>query len=58
MRVLKNQMNSIEMKVAQECKEAFHELQTNMNALAGSVPQGVSFIPFLTYPDYAARVSF
>uniref|UniRef100_A0A915EUN6 Sema domain-containing protein n=1 Tax=Ditylenchus dipsaci TaxID=166011 RepID=A0A915EUN6_9BILA len=58
MRYLKNQMNSIEMKVAQECKEAFHELQTNMNALAGSMPQGASFIPFLSYPDYAARILF
>jgi len=46
------------MRVAQECKEAFHELQTNMNALAGSVPQGSSFIPFLPYVDYAARILF
>ncbi|KAI1715743.1 plexin cytoplasmic rasGAP domain-containing protein [Ditylenchus destructor] len=58
MRYLKNQMNSIEMRVAQECKEAFHELQTNMNAIAGSLPQGASFIPFLTYQDYAARILF
>jgi plexin A len=43
--------------VAQECKEAFHELQTNMNALAGSMPQG-SFIPFRSYTDYVARVLF
>lgn len=56
LRYLKTQMNSIEMKVAQECKEAFHELQTNMNALVGSVPQGASFIPFFSYRDYAARV--
>uniref|UniRef100_A0A1I8BP85 Sema domain-containing protein n=1 Tax=Meloidogyne hapla TaxID=6305 RepID=A0A1I8BP85_MELHA len=55
---LKAQMNSIEMRVAQECKEAFHELQTNMNALAGSVPQGASFIPFLPYSVYAARILF
>lgn len=55
---LKNQITTIEMKVAQECKEAFHELQTNMNALAGSVPQGTSFIPYLSYYNYASRVSF
>lgn len=55
---LKAQMNSIEMRVAQECKEAFHELQTNMNALAGSMPQGASFIPFLPYAVYAARILF
>ncbi|KAL3114962.1 hypothetical protein niasHT_011398 [Heterodera trifolii] len=58
LRYLKAQMNSIEMRVAQECKEAFHELQTNINALAGSVPQGTSFIPFLPYADYAARILF
>uniref|UniRef100_A0A914ID92 Sema domain-containing protein n=1 Tax=Globodera rostochiensis TaxID=31243 RepID=A0A914ID92_GLORO len=58
LRYLKAQMNSIEMRVAQECKEAFHELQTNINALAGSVPQGMSFIPFLPYAEYAARILF
>lgn len=58
LRYLKNQINTIEIKVAQECKEAFHELQTNINALAGSMPQGTSFIPFLTYSDYASRVNF
>lgn len=46
-----------EMRVAQECKEAFHELQTNINALAGSMPQG-SFIPYRSYRDYIARVLF
>lgn len=45
------------MRVAQECKEAFHELQTNINALAGSMPQG-SFIPYRSYRDYIARVLF
>ncbi|KAF7629263.1 Sema domain-containing protein [Meloidogyne graminicola] len=55
---LKAQMTSIEMRVAQECKEAFHELQTNMNALVGSMPQGASFIPFLPYTIYASRILF
>lgn len=53
---LKNQMQTIEMKVAQECKAAFVELQTNMNALAHSAPQGSSFIPLLSYRDYIARI--
>lgn len=57
LRFLKNQMSSIEMKVAQECKAAFVELQTSMNAIAHSMPQGASFIPLLPYRDYAARVS-
>jgi len=30
----------------------------SMNALAGSVPQGASFIPFLPYSVYAARILF
>lgn len=58
LRTLKHQMTSIEMKVAQECKEAFHELQTNLNAIAGSLPDGTSFIPFLSYQDYTARILF
>jgi plexin A len=29
-----------------------------MNALAGSMPQGASFIPFLPYAVYAARILF
>jgi hypothetical protein len=58
LRFLKNQMSSIEMKVAQECKAAFVELQTNMNAIAHSMPQGSSFIPLLTYKDYTARILF
>ena len=58
LRTLKHQMTSIEMKVAQECKEAFHELQTNLNAIAGSLPDGTSFIPFLSYYDYSSRILF
>lgn len=46
------------LKVASECKEAFAELQTDINAAplgAGEVgPQ----IPFLTYKDYASQVLF
>ena len=56
MKSLKNQMDTIEMKVAAECKEAFAELQTSMNQMAAELPTGTPIIPFLTYRDYAARV--
>lgn len=56
MRCLKNQIDQIEMKVAAECKEAFAELQTSMNALAADLPLGTPFIPFLSYKEYTARV--
>ncbi|MFH4977135.1 hypothetical protein AB6A40_003844 [Gnathostoma spinigerum] len=58
MKYLKNQMDAIEMKVASECKEAFAELQTSMDALAADLPLGTPFIPFLSYKEYAARVLF
>uniref|UniRef100_A0A7E4UM35 Sema domain-containing protein n=1 Tax=Panagrellus redivivus TaxID=6233 RepID=A0A7E4UM35_PANRE len=58
MLTMKHQMTTIEMKIAQECKEAFHELQTNLNAIAGSLPEGTPFIPFLSYQDYTARILF
>uniref|UniRef100_F1KRH2 Plexin-A4 n=1 Tax=Ascaris suum TaxID=6253 RepID=F1KRH2_ASCSU len=58
MKHLRNQIDQIEMKVATECKEAFAELQTSMNAMAAELPLGVSFIPFLSYKEYTARVLF
>ncbi|VDK64486.1 unnamed protein product [Onchocerca ochengi] len=58
MKHLKNQIDQIEMKVATECKEAFAELQTSMNAMAAVLPLGTPFIPFLSYKDYTARVLF
>ncbi|KAK0398213.1 hypothetical protein QR680_002480 [Steinernema hermaphroditum] len=57
MKYLKSQMDQIEMKVATECKEAFAELQTNMNAFTENM-QGTPVIPFLSYRDYASRVLF
>lgn len=57
MKHLRSQIDQIEMKVALECKEAFAELQTSMNALAADLPLGTSFIPFLSYKQYIARVS-
>lgn len=58
MKYLKNQIDQIEMKVATECKEAFAELQTSMNAMAAILPLGTPFIPFLSYKEYTARVRF
>ncbi|KAL3982306.1 Plexin cytoplasmic RasGAP domain family protein [Acanthocheilonema viteae] len=58
MKHLKNQIDQIEMKVATECKEAFAELQTSMNAMAAVLPLGMPFIPFLSYKEYTARVLF
>uniref|UniRef100_A0A915PJ57 Sema domain-containing protein n=1 Tax=Setaria digitata TaxID=48799 RepID=A0A915PJ57_9BILA len=58
MKHLKNQIDQIEMKVATECKEAFAELQTSMNAMAAVLPLGTPFIPFLSYKEYTARVLF
>ncbi|MCP9265926.1 hypothetical protein DINM_021348 [Dirofilaria immitis] len=51
-------IDQIEMKVATECKEAFAELQTSMNAMAAVLPLGTPFIPFLSYKEYIARVLF
>lgn len=56
MKHMKDQIDQIEMKVAAECKEAFAELQTSMNAMAADLPLGTPFIPFLSYKEYTARV--
>uniref|UniRef100_A0A0N5AQC5 Sema domain-containing protein n=1 Tax=Syphacia muris TaxID=451379 RepID=A0A0N5AQC5_9BILA len=58
MKHLRNQIDQIEMKVATECKDAFAELQTSMNAITAELPRGTPFIPFLPYKDYIARVLF
>ncbi|CAJ0569001.1 unnamed protein product, partial [Mesorhabditis spiculigera] len=58
MKYLKHQMDNIEMKVATECKEAFAELQTSLNAYSAELPLGSSMVPFLEYKEYAARVLF
>ncbi|CAJ0560817.1 unnamed protein product, partial [Mesorhabditis spiculigera] len=52
------EMDNIEMKVATECKEAFAELQTSLNAYSAELPLGSSMVPFLEYKEYAARVLF
>ncbi|KJH51742.1 plexin cytoplasmic region [Dictyocaulus viviparus] len=58
MKYLKTQMDTIEMKVATECKEAFAELQTSLNQYTADLPLGTPIVPFLEYKDYCARVLF
>uniref|UniRef100_A0A8R1ES79 IPT/TIG domain-containing protein n=1 Tax=Caenorhabditis japonica TaxID=281687 RepID=A0A8R1ES79_CAEJA len=55
MKYLKTQMDTIEMKVATECKEAFAELQTSLNQYTADLPLGTPTAPFLEYKDYCAR---
>lgn len=51
---LRDQMDQIEMRVATECKDAFAELQTSMNAIT---VDGTPFIPFLPYKEYIVQVT-
>ncbi|XP_068104102.1 plexin-A3-like [Hyperolius riggenbachi] len=53
---LQMQMDNLESRVALECKEAFAELQTDINELTNNM-DGVK-IPFLEYKTYAMRVLF
>ncbi|XP_027463632.1 plexin-A3 isoform X4 [Zalophus californianus] len=53
---LQLQMDNLESRVALECKEAFAELQTDINELTNHM-DGVQ-IPFLDYRTYAVRVLF
>uniref|UniRef100_A0A7N4NKZ4 Plexin-A3 n=1 Tax=Sarcophilus harrisii TaxID=9305 RepID=A0A7N4NKZ4_SARHA len=53
---LQLQMDNLESRVALECKEAFAELQTDINELTNNM-DGVK-IPFLDYKTYAMRVLF
>ncbi|XP_050784245.1 plexin-A3-like isoform X1 [Gopherus flavomarginatus] len=53
---LQLQMDNLESRVALECKEAFAELQTDINELTNNL-DGVK-IPFLDYRTYALRVLF
>uniref|UniRef100_A0A0K0FCK3 Plexin-A4 (inferred by orthology to a human protein) n=1 Tax=Strongyloides venezuelensis TaxID=75913 RepID=A0A0K0FCK3_STRVS len=58
LKYLRSQMDTIEMRVATECKEAFAELQTSMSAWQENYPQGQIYTPFLSYKDYASRILF
>ncbi|XP_067095512.1 LOW QUALITY PROTEIN: plexin-A1-like, partial [Osmerus mordax] len=53
---LQMQMDSLESRVALECKEAFAELQTDIHELTQEL-DGAG-IPFLEYRTYAMRVLF
>ncbi|XP_035872722.1 plexin-A3 isoform X2 [Phyllostomus discolor] len=53
---LQLQMDNLESRVALECKEAFAELQTDINELTNHMD--VVQIPFLDYRTYAVRVLF
>ncbi|XP_069489373.1 plexin-A2 [Ambystoma mexicanum] len=53
---LQMQMDNLESRVALECKEAFAELQTDINELTSDLDR--SGIPFLDYRTYAMRVLF
>uniref|UniRef100_A0AAY5EZP1 Sema domain-containing protein n=1 Tax=Electrophorus electricus TaxID=8005 RepID=A0AAY5EZP1_ELEEL len=53
---LQMQMDNLESRVALECKEAFAELQTDINELTSDL-DGAG-IPFLDYRTYTMRVLF
>ncbi|KAF3861043.1 hypothetical protein F7725_001298 [Dissostichus mawsoni] len=53
---LQLQMDNLESRVALECKEAFAELQTDIQELTNDM-DGVK-IPFLEYRNYTMRVMF
>ncbi|XP_076861455.1 plexin-A4 isoform X2 [Brachyhypopomus gauderio] len=53
---LQMQMDNLESRVALECKEAFAELQTDINELTSDL-DGAG-IPFLEYRTYTMRVLF
>ncbi|MGH0169148.1 UNVERIFIED_CONTAM: hypothetical protein FKN15_059657 [Acipenser sinensis] len=53
---LQMQMDNLESRVALECKEAFAELQTDINELTSDLDR--AGIPHLEYRTYAMRVLF
>ncbi|XP_063953502.1 plexin-A4-like isoform X1 [Lytechinus pictus] len=52
---LEQQRDTLEMKVAKECKEAFAELQTSVNTVTSDLGCG---IPFHSYHIYAMKTMF
>uniref|UniRef100_A0A183IWQ4 Sema domain-containing protein n=1 Tax=Soboliphyme baturini TaxID=241478 RepID=A0A183IWQ4_9BILA len=56
MKSLKDQIDAIELKVANECKEAFAELQTDMTEWTTETT--AAGIPFLPYREYVMQVLF
>ncbi|XP_048252946.1 plexin-A2-like isoform X3 [Haliotis rufescens] len=57
MKRMRIQMDSLEARVANECKEAFAELQTDMTELTSDLYGQVS-IPFWDYRTYCMKVLF
>uniref|UniRef100_A0A8C5NCD7 Plexin-A2 n=1 Tax=Gouania willdenowi TaxID=441366 RepID=A0A8C5NCD7_GOUWI len=53
---LQMQMDNLESRVALECKEAFAELQTDINELTSDLDR--AGIPYLDYRTYSMRVLF
>ncbi|XP_051517664.1 plexin-A2-like [Myxocyprinus asiaticus] len=53
---LQMQMDNLESRVALECKEAFAELQTDINELTSDLDR--AGIPYLDYRTYTMRVLF
>ncbi|KAG1655459.1 Plexin-A4 [Nymphon striatum] len=56
LKIMQEQMDVLELRVASECKEAFAELQTEMTDLTSDVTSGG--IPFLDYRSYAMKILF
>ncbi|XP_055883626.1 plexin-A2-like isoform X2 [Biomphalaria glabrata] len=57
MKKMRKDMDQLESRVANECKEAFAELQTDMTELTSDLSGGCS-IPFWDYRTYCMRVLF
>ncbi|KAH9508125.1 Plexin-A4 [Bulinus truncatus] len=57
MKKMRKEMDQLESRVANECKEAFAELQTDMSELTSDLSGGCS-IPFWDYRTYCMRVLF
>ncbi|BFZ08936.1 hypothetical protein BsWGS_11975 [Bradybaena similaris] len=57
MKKMRKEMDQLESRVANECKEAFAELQTDMSELTSDISGGSS-IPFWDYRTYCMRVLF
>ncbi|GFS14071.1 plexin-A2-like [Elysia marginata] len=57
MKKMRKDMDQLESRVANECKDAFAELQTDMSELTSDLSGGGS-IPFWDYRTYCMRVLF
>lgn len=57
MKKMRKDMDQLESRVANECKDAFAELQTDMSQLTSDLSGGGS-IPFWDYRTYCMRVLF